>query len=179
MRASWNADMNRAPIILILLILATNACSSATIYRHGAPDLEATLVGGNEQYLYVETDDDRVVRIERKKVTEIDHPGNIAAAIGGGLSLLGGGLVYLGATGQPGLEGNGYLTAIGAIFLIPGVITLASGMITWGRSAAAANERDLQLAPMSQIRGRSGLPDGIPRTDGVNLPLQATLVSPP
>ena len=75
--------MTRLRRTLAGLLICLSACSSATIYRHNAPDLEASIVGGEADYLYVETEDGRVVRIARKNVTEIDHPGNVEAVIGG------------------------------------------------------------------------------------------------
>ena len=112
------------------VLACASACSSATLYRHNAPDLEATIVGGNADYLYVEAENGRVVRIVRKNVTEIDHPGNVEAIVGGILTAYGGGLA---ATVALSRDGGGMAlplsVAAGAVG-IPGLILLADGLIS-------------------------------------------------
>ncbi len=115
------------------------ACSSATIYRHDAPDLEATIVGGSADYLYVETEDERVVRLNRKKITEIDHPGNAEALIGGILLAEGAAIAGVGLTANDA-DTRAVMTTSGLSVGIPGLLMLVHGLLIWNRSTDAAAE---------------------------------------
>ena len=155
--------MKRLRASVAALLLCTCACSSATIYRRDAPDLEATLVGGNTKHLYVETEDGRVVQLERSKITDIDHPGNVAAVVGGILTAEGGALVALDWYGPE--RPTGIFTVMGALIAVPGLILLAHGLIEWSRSTGAENERTLEL-PVRR-------PDGTAILGTLTVPLAA------
>jgi hypothetical protein len=160
------------------LLLIASACSTATIYRHNAPDLEATIVGGSDKYLYVETEDGRVVRIAREKVSEIDHPGNVEAIVGSILLAYGGGLTAWGLAGRENGPMSVALGVSGGILGIPGVILLASGLMNWSRSASAVDAQDPDLPLRSAMPDFSGRPGAVTAVDAATLPLQATLVAP-
>ena len=125
---------------LAAFLLTTCACSSATIYRHDAPDLEATIVGGSDRYLYVESEDGRVVRIARKNVTDLDHPGNVEAIIGGVLLAEGAALAGLGMASRNQTD-RAIFGTFGGIIGVPGLILLAHGLIEWSRSNGAMDDR--------------------------------------
>lgn len=128
---------------LLCALACLCACSSATLYRHNAPDLEATIVDGDRDYVYVETDDDRVVRVARKQITEIDHPGNVDAVVGGVLTFVGGSLIAAGS--QSHNLGGDIAAVLGVIYAVPGAILLAEGLYRWQRSSGAAEDNGTHL----------------------------------
>ncbi len=165
--------MKRLRASVAALVICTCACSSATIYRRDAPDLEATIVGGNSKYLYVETEDGRVVQIERSKITDIDHPGNGEAVVGGlwvaTWSLLVGMLAELSGNMN---DRNGALVTAFAVGILPGAIPLVHGIVTWHQSTSAADEMAMQL-PVRRPDGTAILGTlTVPMADGATL-LQA------
>ncbi len=152
--------MTRPRRTLAGLLICLSACSSATIYRHNAPDLEASIVGGEADYLYVETEDGRVVRIARKNVTEIDHPGNVEAVIGGILLACAAVMVGVANTSSdPG--GETALYSAGGAYGLAGVILLADGLIAWNRSTTAAEDTATHL-PLRVRKGDFGAPAALP-----------------
>lgn len=137
-------------IWLAAMLVVTSACAnssfyrSATIYRRNAPDLEAPIIGGNSRYLYVETDDGRVVRIERDKVLQIDHPGNGEAAVGAvatasfGLTLLAI-LAWSGALNN-NTDDSGRILLVSAVTLAVPVGLTVHGLSIWNASVEAAED---------------------------------------
>ncbi len=122
-------------------LLTATACTTATIYRHDAPDLEAVIVAGNAADLYVETEDGRYVRVSRRNVTDIDHPGNLEALIGGVLLAEGAAMAGV-ALASREADMRGTFGTVGAIVGVPGLLLLAHGLLTWSRSTAAAADLD-------------------------------------
>ena len=153
--------MIRRHVWLAALLVLTSACAnssfyrSATIYRRDAPDLEAPIIGGNSRYLYVETDDGRVVRIERDKVLAIDHP-NGEAAVGavatGSLGLM----LLLGLALSPSDE-RGKSLLIGAATLAAVGLTV-HGRSIWNGSVEAAAYRKSEFPVRWPERYRQSLP---------------------
>ncbi len=169
-------------LFLSLLCLVAYACSSATVYRHNAPDLETTILGGSATHIYVETEDGRIVRIPRKNITDVDHPGNIEAVIGGVIALTGGMLFAVGNTSnQP--EVRVVFTALGTIYAVPGIILLADGLINWNRSNSAFDDRRTNLPVLKRTElapsaGELTTPATSDYAIPVTLPRVPTLTAP-
>lgn len=160
--------MIRRQLWLAALLVVTSACAnssfyrSATIYRRNAPDLEAPIIGGNSRYLYVETDDGRVVRIERDKVLAIDHPGNGEAAVGAvatgslGLMLLAI-LAWSGALNNNSDESGQILLFSAATLAVPVGLTV-HGLSIWNGSVEAAADMKSEFPVRWPERYRQSLP---------------------
>lgn len=75
--------MLRLPGAAAGLMLALGGCSPyAHIARREGPPIEARIVGSDATHLIVETPDGQRQRVARDEVAEIDHPGNVAMAVG-------------------------------------------------------------------------------------------------
>jgi hypothetical protein len=85
-------------------------------------------VGGSPETIFVRSDDDREFEIKRDDISSIDYPGNVHAAVGGGV--LGYGVLNI-AVGMPKCNEQtdakfAYCTGV----FLPAAIGL--GMIIWG-----------------------------------------------
>ncbi|HMY20588.1 MAG TPA: hypothetical protein PKA58_29890, partial [Polyangium sp.] len=63
--------------------LITGCGHTATITRANAPDLEGEIQASDSQSIYVKTEGGTTMSVSRDMITDIDHPGNVAATIGG------------------------------------------------------------------------------------------------
>lgn len=153
---------------LAALLVVTSACAnssfyrSATIYRRNAPDLEAPIIGGNSRYLFVETDDGRVVRIERDKILQIDHPGNGEAAIGAvATASFGFGLLlawaFSGIMNDNSDESGRFLLVSAAVLAVPVGLTV-HGLSIWSGSVEAADDMKSDFPVRLPERYRPSLP---------------------
>lgn len=127
-----------------LAAFATGCGSTAVISKRGASaPIEATIKRSTSDMIYVETAGTEI-GISRDEITDIDHPGNVAATIGGVLT--GYGLVNI-ATGVPQCEREGAAFCTG-VFL-PATIggsLLAYGLSVWLGSTSAAEPKASQSA---------------------------------
>lgn len=111
------------------LLLLTFGCSTtSTIARVNGPPIEGNIVGGSPETIFVRSDDDREFEVKRDDISSIDYPGNVHAAIGGGV--LGYGALNI-AVGMPKCseQTDGKAAYCTGVFL-PAAIGL--GMIIWG-----------------------------------------------
>jgi hypothetical protein len=150
--------------MLALLVACTTACSSAaTVERRGAPDLEARIVGNDDRYLYVENDQGRVFRVERRTVVDIDHPGNVAAAIGTPFLAVSGlllGLLMTYAPHERWFRGDNLIASVPlVIYGSIGLPLVVGGLGVWLPSAAAAGPSGRLAAPLPV---RKAVPDLAP-----------------
>jgi hypothetical protein len=72
-------------IRLGLLPLALACSTTSTISRITEPDVEADIVGGSRDSIFVSTDDGSEYEIPRRDISSIDYPGNVHTAIGAGI----------------------------------------------------------------------------------------------
>jgi len=83
-----------------------------------------------------------VTEIPRGEITDIDHPGNVAAAIGGGIA--GYGAVNI-AFAADGCDSEGTAFCIGVFTpAVVGVSLLTYGLIIYGSSVSAADSGDMR-----------------------------------
>jgi hypothetical protein len=109
--------------------------TTATVSRIGAPAVNGTIVSSDARAIYVETQGE-TFPVDRQSISDIDHPGNVAAVIGGIVSAYGVANIAIGA---PDCDRGGAAYCTG-VFLPAaiGVPILAYGLVTWAGSRAAA-----------------------------------------
>ena len=122
---------------IFLFVRATAGCGTkATITRVNAPPVEAEIVGGDQENIYVELAGG-TMPIAREEIEDIDHPGNVAAVIGGLVSAYG--IANL-ALGLPQCEKQGPAFCTGVILPATiGLPVMIYGIAVWARSRGAAN----------------------------------------
>jgi len=135
-----NHDIRYTMMLLCAPLAAlTMGCgTTATISRINEPEIEGTIVSSDDGILSVETRAGNAA-IPQRSVTDIDHPGNVAATIG--TLLTGYGVANI-AIGASNCERGGAAYCLG-VFLPAtiGLPLMAWGFTTWGKSVYAASER--------------------------------------
>jgi hypothetical protein len=123
-------------LIVTMLILLCGCSTTATISRANGRELEGKIVGSNSGAIFVETEGDSTLRVPRSEITDIDHPGNTAAVVGGFLGAYG---ILNIATGASGCSDYGAAYCTG-VFLPAtlGASMLLWGLTMWGDSTGAA-----------------------------------------
>lgn len=133
--------------LAVLTSLALMGCATATIHRRGQHDLEGAIQSSNAQFVYVRTGDGQVVAVPRADIAEVDHPGNVAAVVGGVFAggavglVVGGGVAGHAADGARQGDGDvtgGLLAVSGIAIGIPALVTTLAGLGVWGHSKRAA-----------------------------------------
>lgn len=138
-----------------LTALMTGCGATATISRANAPELDAQIVGSDPHTIYVKTEGGTTMSVARDSITEIDHPGNVAATIGG--IVTGYGIVNI-ASGASDCDryGAAYCTGV----FLPAAIgapIMAYGLYRWINSTTAAKgdeqkqERSLAIVPTVSV----------------------------
>lgn len=75
--------MPRLALPILPLALALGGCNpNALILRRDAPPLEGRVLSSDPEIIVVETPDGRTVELRRSEIEDIDHPGNVAMALG-------------------------------------------------------------------------------------------------
>ena len=129
-----SAKLAVPPLVALLLC----GCSTtATISRTNGGSLEAKIQRSTANTLVVQTDSGSEARISRSEITDIDHPGNATAVVGGLLGIYGGINI---AAGAPLCAEKGASFCTG-VFLpaIIGSSMLIWGLTTWANSSSAAS----------------------------------------
>jgi hypothetical protein len=129
-----------ATTILFLAPLVTGCSTTATISRPNMRPLEAKIVGSDPKNLYLEVPGTYDTRsIGRSDITDIDHPGNVAAVIGG--IVTGYGIANI-AIGAPDCDRKGAAYCTG-VFLPAaiGAPIFAWGLVTWMTSTGAVKPK--------------------------------------
>jgi hypothetical protein len=123
---------------LPVLLLALTGCStSATITRRFGSPRDAKIVGSDSENVYVETLGGRDA-IPRSEITDIDHPGNVAAVIGGIVAAYGAANI---AVGVPQCEKQGAAFCTGVFIpAVVGVSVMTWGLGTYGSSVSAVSD---------------------------------------
>jgi hypothetical protein len=122
---------------LLASILVCGCSTTAKISRVNGRTLEAKIKRSTPEAVVVQTDGGSEVSISRSDISDIDHPGNVVAVIGGLLSGYGALNIATGAA-QCGTGGGAYCTGVFLPAAV-GVSMLVWGLTTWGGSTSAAS----------------------------------------
>ncbi len=109
--------------------------TTATISRTDSPDNEAEILRSDEHALYVRGSNGRTYRLERERVADIDHPGNVNMLVGAGLL----GILALIMSAADRSERGGLLTPLGLAYGLPGLGLFAHGTYAYVSSVSAAH----------------------------------------
>jgi hypothetical protein len=149
----------------VALVLLTGCGTSATItQRFGS--IDATIVGGDRENIYVETPGGLNQSIPKADIVDVDHPGNVAATIGGVVTAYG---VANIAVGMPQCDREGPAFCMG-VFLPAaiGVSLITYGVGTYVGSTTAMDKTpergvgSLVIVPTHEFAGR-------PKTPGLSV----------
>jgi len=126
----------------VLAFVVGCAGTNATIHRTDGPPIEAEIDGSDASALHLRGSRGRLLSLDQRQVSSIDHPGNVLAAIGAGCA---------GASGLLALEWHAYQRSLpaeerasgvvmgGLIFgVVLGLVTVVPNIIVWKRSKARA-----------------------------------------
>lgn len=125
-----------ALFVLSFAPLAIGCGSMATITKRNGIRVDAKIIDSDMRAVHIKTPKGYdQVGISREDIADIDHPGNVAATIGGLLTAYG---IYNVKVGLPECNGSAECTGV----LLPvaiGAPLLIYGVTTWAISVAAAN----------------------------------------
>jgi hypothetical protein len=124
-------------VALLTSSLIYGCSTTATISRTNGTEIEARIEHSTPGAVVVQTEGGSELRIPRSEITDIDHPGNAAAVVGGLLSAYGALNIASGAP-KCGDNGGAYCTGVFLPAAI-GVPMLIWGLSTWMGSTNAAN----------------------------------------
>lgn len=147
----------RGIALAVATALALSACGTATIHRVEAPDLEARIVAGSPAYLYVTDDRNRFWRLRRSDVSDIDHPGNVLAAVATPYLLAGLTLLGIGSTLERRRDA-GVLYAIGGVYTALALPVFAVGFGAWSGSTGATDDTSEDDAQWPVVSRRGSAP---------------------
>lgn len=117
-------------------LLTTLGCATtATISRTNGGAIEAEIGRSDQDAIYVLSVGGPEVTIPRQEISDIDHPGNVAALVGGIVGGVGA-LNFLIASGQRCFPS---VLACGDIDMAVGIPLFIWGLTVWNRSKDAAN----------------------------------------
>jgi len=122
---------------LLASILICGCSTTATISRVNGRTVEAKIRRSTPGSVVVETDGGKEVSISRSDISDIDHPGNVAAVFGSLLSAYGAVNIAAGAS-NCSQGGGAYCTGVFLPAAI-GVPMLIWGLSTWAGSTGAAS----------------------------------------
>src|SRR5262245_38989812 len=158
MELGMGRGLGRA-LVVAALSGSLSACSTtATIYREHGPPLEARIVGGSSDAVFVEGSDGRDFPVPRHDIHDIDHPGNVHELVGGLILAYGLANILVGYS-QCNSNDNRYPAAYCIGVFTPALI--GAGMLTWGlfthsESVDAAHDRSRRDAfpppPLRRLR---------------------------
>jgi hypothetical protein len=133
---------------VVLLSLLCGCSTTATITRMDGTQIEAEIQYTDEDRLVAQTNTGHKVRILKRAISDIDHPGNVAGTLGAALSVYGLWNIAVGAN-TCGEVGGAFCAGMIAPAAI-GLPMLIWGFTTWGKSTDAMH----RLKPPS--------PDSVP-----------------
>jgi hypothetical protein len=142
------SNVSKLVISFSLAALITGCGSTATITRVGARPIEAKIVGSDARAIFIETDGVRSP-VARDEISDIDHPGNVAATIG--TIVTGYGIANI-ALGAENCERGGaaYCTGVFLPAMIGAPIMLF-GIATWAGSVSNAGAGKKKTEPSLAI----------------------------
>jgi uncharacterized protein YceK len=129
--------MKKISVALLASILLSGCSTTASISRFNGTEVEAKIIRSTPGAIVVESNGGAERSISRSDISDIDHPGNAAAVVGGLLSIYG--AINI-AAGAPHCEQGG-TAYCGGVFLPAaiGVPMLIWGLSTWANSTSAAS----------------------------------------
>lgn len=141
---------------LLLLTWLSGCTTTATITLVNGDRVDAKILGGDQDDVIVQTAAGTEVPLDRSEISDIDHPGNVAAVVGAIMTVNGAvNIVLLAPTcgdGKPTPD----VSCVGAILHTTiGVSVLAWGLTAWWRSTHAA-------APGSKASSADAVPEPPP-----------------
>jgi hypothetical protein len=152
---------------LLGLVLLTGCGTSATITRANAPAIDGKIIGGDSSDVYIETRSGVSDTVPRSEITDIDHPGNVAATIGALVTAYGGANIAVGLP-QCDKQGSAYCAGvfmpigIGLPVMIWGIATYAGSVSALGNSPSRERQGSLFVLPTHEFAGQ-------PKTPGVSV----------
>jgi hypothetical protein len=133
----------RRTICLATAGLLLGCSTTTTIHRKHQLPIEAEVIGGTPESIYVADDYGTRHMIARSSIADVDYPGNIHALIGGGLFGYG---IFNIAVGLDDCDSEGAAFCTGV--LAPAII--GAGLIAWGlivheEQQSALNDTSLRV----------------------------------
>lgn len=131
-----------------LAVVLGGCGTTATVSRVNAPAMEGRIVSSDQRAIYVQTAGD-TFPIARDEISDIDHPGNVAATIGAIVTGYGIANIAVGAENCD-RQGAAYCTGV----FLPAAIGLpimAYGLGTWINSVRSAGPRKDKTEPSIAI----------------------------
>lgn len=152
--------------LVVGLSLLTGCGTSATITRSFARPIDGKIIGGDHENIYIDGPSGSKT-ISRNEVTDVDHPGNVAAVFGGLVTAYGVANIVVGIP-QCEKQGGAFCTGV----FLPALIGFP--VMTWGIATYAGSVSSLNSAPEQSRQGRLVvLPThqfaGQPKTPGVSV----------
>lgn len=120
-------------VAALLSLLAS--CKSATVQLHDGPSIDGEIVRGDVHELVVRTDGGDVP-IERARIADIDHPGNVAMVVGGVMLGVSSAMItvpLLAPSGRDDVDraGDLVLLSTGIMYGVTGLVPLIWGGVSW------------------------------------------------
>jgi hypothetical protein len=137
-RIVTSRDRFRAGTWYLAALLAGSCSSTATVERRDGPPTEGRIERSDEDGLYLSDDQGRILRLDRRQVADIDHPGNVCMTVGAVITTL-----FVSALASKEASGGEFVSP-GRTYAIGGV---GVAMSLWGgywyyRSVSAASAYD-------------------------------------
>src|SRR4051794_34866531 len=128
---------------VVAVTLTTFGCSTtATVFRVNAPPVEADIVGGSRDAIYVVDDFGRRFPIPRREIRDIDHPGNVHAGVGAAIFAYGILNIVLGFKSCQNRDENQAAFCIGVFTpAVLGAIMMGWGLATHSDSVNAVQDQ--------------------------------------
>ena len=130
-----------------LSALASGCSRNATIMRHDGWQVDAEITRSTEAFIYAQPRGAPELKIARRDIRDLDHPGNVMGVIG--LSVMGAYALNLGlgavllTTREPDSRQAGAIVALtGAVGMLVGSGFAYWGWSLWDRSVTAAGGED-------------------------------------
>jgi hypothetical protein len=150
---------------VVAVTLTTLGCSTtATVFRVNAPPVEAEVVGGSRDAIYVVDDFGRRFPIPRNEIRDVDHPGNVHAAVGAAIFGYGILNIALGYSKCQDRQDNQAAFCIGVFTpAVLGAILMGWGFATHASSVDAVQDLSRPNAfpppmPLAPHRARAPVP---------------------
>jgi hypothetical protein len=148
------------------LVFLTGCGTSATITRRSGTAIDAEIISSDEENVYVRSASG-TQPIPRREIADVDHPGNVAAVIGGVVAVYGAANI---AVGAPQCDEGGPAYCVGVF--TPAVI--GGSIFIWG---LATYDGSVKALENPEQKTRSGqvlvLPThqfaGLPKTPGLSV----------
>lgn len=122
----------RATATAAALWVLASCSGTATVHTAGQPAIEGRIIGGDSTWLFVQNNAGELYRVPKRRVHDIDHPGNVLFTVGA----VGLGTGLAASAGRPPDQIPSEFTTQLAIY---GVL-LGLGLWQWWDSSAAVHQ---------------------------------------